>query len=246
VRTVRSGPVIGLGAQVLLLAVADGTVGLGRAGWATGVACGVGTWAALARGMVTSGRRAFGPADWVTLIRATLVGVVAALVAVSFHRPVPAAALVAVAAVALVLDAVDGQVARRTGTASELGARFDMEVDAFLILVLSVYVARSVGWWVLAIGAMRYAYVAAGWAWAWLRGTLPPRQWRKVVAATQGIVLVVAAAGVLPAGLTAAAVGAALALLVESFGRDVGWLWLRRDGRSEQGELSRSGVPPGP
>ena len=39
------------------------------------------------------------------------------------------------------LDAVDGQVARRTGTVSALGARFDMEVDAFLILVLSVYVA---------------------------------------------------------------------------------------------------------
>ena len=45
---------------------------------------------------------------------------------------------------ALALDGVDGQVARRTGTASELGARFDMEVDAFLILVLSVAAGRVV------------------------------------------------------------------------------------------------------
>ena len=101
-------------------------------------------------------------------------------------------------AVALVLDDVDGRVARRTGTASPLGARFDMEVDAFLILVLSVYVARSVGSWVLAIGLARYAYVAAGWVLPWLREPVPPRYWGKVVAAIQGIVLTIAASGVLP------------------------------------------------
>ena len=36
-----------------------------------------------------------------------------------------------------------------------------MEVDAFLILVLSVYVAQSLGAWVLAIGLARYVFVAA-------------------------------------------------------------------------------------
>ena len=95
---------------------------------------------------------------------------------------------------ALVLDAVDGLVARRTGTSSALGARFDMEVDAFLILVLSVYVARSMGAWVLAIGAMRYAYLVATWALVWMRGSPPPRYWSKVVAAIQGVVLAVVAA----------------------------------------------------
>ena len=120
-----------------------------------------------------------------TLTRATLVGGVTALVADSFGRPAPVPPLVALTAVALVLDAVDGWVARRTGTASALGARFDMEVDAFLILVLSVYVAQSVGAWVLAIGAARYAFVAAGWLLPWLRGPLPPRYWRKVVAASR-------------------------------------------------------------
>ena len=64
--------------------------------------------------------------------------------------------LVSLATVALVLDAVDGWVARRTRTTGMFGARFDAEVDAFLILVLSVYVARSVGAWVLAIGVARY------------------------------------------------------------------------------------------
>src|SRR5919199_1802310 len=66
------------------------------------------------------------------------------------------------------LDCVDGQVARRTRTTSALGARFDMEVDAFLLLVLSVVVARAAGPWVLAIGLMRYAYVAGGALLPWL------------------------------------------------------------------------------
>ena len=47
------------------------------------------------------------------------------------------------AVVALALDAVDGRVARRTGTVSPFGARLDGEADAFLMLVLSVHVARG-------------------------------------------------------------------------------------------------------
>jgi phosphatidylglycerophosphate synthase len=133
-----------------------------------------------------------------------------------------------VAAVALVLDAVDGWVARRTATGS-LGAKLDGEVDAFLILVLSVYLARSVGVWVLAIGAARYAFLAAGWALPWMREPLPPRYWRKFVAATQGIVLTVAAANVLEPAVTKGALVGALVLLAESFGRDVWWLRSKRD-----------------
>jgi phosphatidylglycerophosphate synthase len=228
VPTVRTGPLIGLTGQVVLLAALAATAGLGVAGWLAGLAFGVVTCAALTRVLRRSGTWALGPADRVTLTRATLVGGVAALAADSVERPAPVAVLVALAGVALALDAVDGWVARRTGTASALGARFDMEVDAFLILVLSVHVARPVGGWVLAIGAMRYAYVAAGWILPWLRGSLPPRYWRKVVAATQGIVLVVATAGVLPPPVLLAALAASLTLLIESFGRDVGWLWHHR------------------
>jgi phosphatidylglycerophosphate synthase len=172
--------------------------------------------------------RRLGPATWVTLVRAALAAGVAALVAVSFVRHVPAAALVALATVALVLDFIDGWVARRTGTESPLGARLDGEVDAFLILVLSVYVAPAAGAWVLGIGAARYAFLAAGWPLAWMRAQLPRRDWRKTVAATQGITLTVAAAAVVPAGPIRAALAVALALLAESFGRDVWWLWRHR------------------
>ena len=228
-QTVRTGAAIGLIAQLALLAALAGTVGLGGTGLAVGIACGVSTNAALSRGLAGCGADAVGPADRVTLVRATLAGGVAALTADSFDRPAPVTVLVALTVVALALDAVDGWVARRTHTASTFGARFDMEVDAFLILVLSVYVARSTGGWVLAIGAARYAFVAAGWLLPWLRGSTPKRYWCKVVAATQGVVLTVAVADVLPPIVTEAALAISLALLTESFGRDVGWLWRHRE-----------------
>jgi len=227
VRAVQAGPVTGLIAQVLLLAALSGTVGLSGAGWVVGVTCAVITDAALARGLSRYRSDRLGPADWVTLARATLAVGVAALTADSFYQPASVTMLVTLTVVALALDAVDGWVARRTRTAT-LGAHFDAEVDAFLILVLSVYVARSTGAWVLAIGAARYAFLAAGWLLPWMREPLPPRYWRKVVAATQGIMLTIAAAGVLPPALTQAGLVAALALLAESFGRDVWWLWSHR------------------
>jgi phosphatidylglycerophosphate synthase len=226
--TVRTGPAIGLTGQFILFAAFARTVGLGAGGWLVGMAYGLFTCAALSLGMHRSGVAALGQADRVTLFRATLVGGVAALTVDSFARHAPVAVMVALAIVALVLDAVDGRVARRTGTASALGARFDMEVDAFLILVLSVYAARTVGGWVLLIGAMRYAYLAASWLMPWLRGSLPPRYWRKAVAATQGIVLAFAAADVLPRPLTSAALAVSLALLIGSFGSCVGLLWQHR------------------
>src|SRR5262249_46651658 len=145
----------------------------------------------LAVGRVRSGNPAIEPADWITLVRALLIAGVAALVADSFIRPAHVTTMVVLSAVAIGLDAVDGQVARRTGTATRLGARFDGEVDAFLILVLSVAVSRDFGGWVLAIGLMRYAFLVAGWLVPWMAADLPPRYWGKVVAAVQAIVLTV-------------------------------------------------------
>ena len=163
-----------------------------------------------------------------TLARATLAVGVAALVADSFAHDTPVALLVALAVVALSLDLVDGWLARRTGTVTALGARFDGEVDAFLILALSVYVAPIDGAWVLAIGAARYLFLLGEWLLPWMRAPLPPRRWRKVVAAAQGIVLTVAAADVLPRSAMQAILLAALVALAASVGECVWWLWRRR------------------
>jgi phosphatidylglycerophosphate synthase len=213
-------------AQLLLLAGLVAAFGLGPVGVLVGVVYAGSLLGLLSAAMQRAGRSALGPADYVTLARALLVGGVTALVAEDLilgwtARP----ALVALAAVALVLDAVDGKVARRTGTVSPVGARFDMEVDAFLVLVLSVHVAGILGPWVLAIGAMRYVYVAAGWVLPWLRGPVPPSYIAKTVAAVQGVVLAVVSAQLLPNAVAVVLVAAALVLLAWSFGRSVLLLW---------------------
>jgi phosphatidylglycerophosphate synthase len=223
--TVRLAMIPGMLATAALLGVLSATAGLGIAGWIAGLATGSAAAALLVTARLRSDQPAIHPADWVTLTRAVLIAGVAGLVADSFSRPVSITALVALSTVALVLDAVDGQVARRTGTATPLGVRLDGEVDAFLILLLSIAVSQAYGAWVLVIGAARYALLLAGWLIPWLAAPLPPRYWRKVVAAVQGIVLTVAASGLLDRLAGMMAVAAALLLLAESFGRDVIWLY---------------------
>ncbi|OLF14658.1 hypothetical protein BU204_26190 [Actinophytocola xanthii] len=221
VRTLAAGA----GGQVVLLAVLAVTAGLTPAALVAGLGYTAVGFAALTAAARRFGVTALGPADLVTLSRSALVGGVTALVV---DGDAPTALVVAIASVALALDAVDGRVARLTGTMSPFGARFDMEVDAFLILVLSLFVARELGPLVVAIGVMRYAFVAAGWVLRWLRADLPPSLIRKTVAAEQGIVLAVAASGLLPDTAALAVVGFALATLTWSFSHDIGWLYRNR------------------
>jgi phosphatidylglycerophosphate synthase len=224
VQTVRTAPMIGLIAEVALLAALAHTVGLSVTGWSVGIVCALTTNVILTRALARSRATAFGPANWVTLARSTFVAGIAALVAEAFAKPAPVTAIVMLTVIALLLDAVDGRVARRTASATPVGARFDMEVDAFLILILSGYVAQSVGLWVLTIGVARYAFVAAGWLLPWLRESPPPRYWYKFVAALQGIVLTIVIADMLPGPVNVAMVTLALVLLGESFGHEVWWL----------------------
>ena len=210
----------GLVAAAALLGALSGTVGLGIAGWTAGGVVALATVLLLERGLRRSGSASLGPANSVTYARCLLVAAVTALA----FSPGPTSVIVGLTAVALALDGIDGAVARRTASVSALGARFDMEVDALLLLALCVVAARSVGAWVLVIGLLRYAFVAAGVLLPWLTAPLPPRFSRKAVAAAQGVVLLTAVSGVLPSGATVAALWAALAALCWSFGRDVVWL----------------------
>jgi phosphatidylglycerophosphate synthase len=223
------GPLAGIAGTLVLLTVLARTVGIGGAGWLVGLASGLTLNLWLARQLWRDPAAGLGWASWLTLTRGTLAVGVAALTAASFERDPATATLVTLAIVALSLDFVDGWLARRTRTQSPLGAKLDGEVDAFLILVLSIDVAPTAGGWVLLIGLARYLFWAAGLVLPWMRATLPRRDSRKTVTASQGVALVIAASGVPPLWLSRVLLAIALAMLAESFGRDVWWLWRHRE-----------------
>jgi phosphatidylglycerophosphate synthase len=167
----------------------------------------------------------FGAANSVTLVRAALVVLLAALVGV-MPTPSLAWALVGLGAAGAALDGVDGALARRRNEASDFGARFDMETDAALVMVLAIlaWQSGSVGPWVLASGLLRYAFVAAGWLRPRLRRPLPPSLRRRSAAAVQMVALVVVLAPGVPRPAANLVAAAALALLCWSFFLDTLWL----------------------
>lgn len=167
----------------------------------------------------------FGAANAVTLVRAVL-----ALLLVASLGAAPTASLawllVAAATVAVALDGADGALARSRGESSEFGARFDMEIDALLILVLAALVWQhdKAGVWILLAGLLRYLFVAASYVAPPLGGQLPQSRRRQAVCVVQIVSLIGALAPVVAQPWSAALALAGLVLLVWSFGVDVAWL----------------------
>ena len=182
--------------------------------------------------------KSFGLANLVTTVRAALTCLLAGLLADGGHVSVaPQAAfawgLAGLAAVAIALDGLDGFLARRLGLCSAFGARYDMEIDALLILLLSLaaYSLHKAGAWVILGGGFRYGFLAATWLWPALAGGLPPSSRRKLVCLIQMGVLCLVLTPIAQPPASAWLAAGALALLVYSFLVDVVWLLTGR-GRS--------------
>jgi phosphatidylglycerophosphate synthase len=142
---------------------------------------------------------------------------------------VAAAAAAASVAVTL-LDGVDGWLARRHDIASRFGARFDLEIDALLILALSVLAWRhdKAGAWVIASGVLRYAFVAAGALAPWLRGALPPSRRRQTICVVQIAALTLVMLPSVQPPISSLLAASALGALTGSFLIDTVWLWQHR------------------
>jgi phosphatidylglycerophosphate synthase len=200
------------------LGAAPGGFALASAGYALGLGL-----------TLTLFRRGFphptlGACNVVTLARLALT---AALLAPLAGGTAPPMAIVTLAALALSLDGLDGWLARRTAWVSDFGARFDMEVDSGLALVLALnaWTAGMAGLAVLLLGLPRYLFAAALLVFPWLNRPLPDRFSRKAVCVAQIAGLMALQLPVfagLPAQMIVAAI---LVALVWSFGRDLVWLW---------------------
>jgi phosphatidylglycerophosphate synthase len=167
--------------------------------------------------------KGFGVANQITLMRTGLVCLVGGAL---LGGAKVSWSLAGVIGLALCLDAVDGWLARRLGLASRFGARFDLEIDALTILILSVLVWQTgrTGLWVLAIGGMRYAFVALGMIWPAGRRPLPPSFRRKTVCALIGVLLLICLLPATPPWLASGAAALALLSQLASFAIDLVWL----------------------
>ena len=96
-----------------------------------------------------------GYANWVTGFRLVLI-----LIGSFLFGVVSKNVILAIMLTAVLLDVVDGFLARKYDQASNFGSFFDMEVDAFFVLLMCFYYYQfeGIGWWILIPGALRYIY----------------------------------------------------------------------------------------
>lgn len=169
----------------------------------------------------------FGACNTITLWRAAMV---LALGAALIGGQAAGTTVAAFASACLLLDGVDGWLARKSGLVSDFGGRFDMEVDAALGLVLALHAMAVAPSWVAIpfLGLARYLFLAGGLAWPWMRAPLPQRFRRKTICVIQlGTLILLQWPGLPDAAAELAARLAAL-LLLWSFATDLLWLWGRR------------------
>jgi phosphatidylglycerophosphate synthase len=170
-------------------------------------------------------------ASQITMVRAVGAAVCAGLVGarlmgrigpVDGHR-LSSWVLALVAGPALLLDAVDGRVARRDGEVTRSGARFDVEVDAALMAILSLAAAAAITPFALVVGAARYLFVAGRRIRPLWRAELPERRSRKVLGGTIAALMWATSVPWLLAvpWLALGLVGVAVTLVLWSFGRDI-------------------------
>ncbi|MDZ5076179.1 CDP-alcohol phosphatidyltransferase family protein [Nesterenkonia sp. HG001] len=176
-------------------------------------------------------------ADAVTLLRCMLLGVfTAAAIQATSPAELPTGSglplpLIFLAAIILLIDGLDGAVARSAGGETPAGGRYDETSDAVVLLVLALTAALAVGWWALLLGLLRPAFAVGGRIRPAWRQPLDPSRRRKICGIAPGILLLGALApwpaisGVTTAdvelGLRALPVALGLTLVTISFGLDV-------------------------
>jgi phosphatidylglycerophosphate synthase len=167
-----------------------------------------------------------GPANVITLFRLVIVAWLAGLVGHTGGSVSLGVVLCAVGLLSIVLDGIDGPIARRRRQQTAFGARFDMEVDALFVLALSIlaYQLDKVGPWIILAGAMRYLFIGAGLVFPRLAAPLPQRLRRRTICVVQEVSLLICLVPFVVRPITTVVGAASILVLLSSFAADVVWL----------------------
>ena len=165
----------------------------------------------------------FGPANRISLLRGLIIAVLAGFAWNTPASPDVEWVVFILASCALVLDGVDGTVARRSGMASELGARLDRELDGLLTLVLCcvIYLSGRVEAFVLIAGMMHYAFLVARKLNLMSATSLPPSFRRQAAGVLSSVLLVVCCAPSMGASVDMGLALTVIVLLTTSFSCDI-------------------------
>jgi len=120
-----------------------------------------------------------GYANWITVIRLSII----LFLGFTYHL-FPNYLLFFGFLTAVILDGVDGFLARKYGHSSKVGEALDMETDAFMVILISWihYESGSLPWWILIPGGLRYYYELGFF---WLKDQaqdFPPKRIRATIA----------------------------------------------------------------
>lgn len=130
----------------------------------------------------------FGSANLVTTLRLLLI------VGMGFlHEFLPHVILFFGFMIAIILDGVDGYIARKYNQSSKPGEALDMETDAFMVLLLSWihFSSNEMQWWILIPGGLRYYYEIAFYFFPNRDVRKPPKKVRATIAVMFFIALII-------------------------------------------------------
>lgn len=134
-----------------------------------------------------------------------------------FHRGYSDLTLFIAFTVVILLDGLDGFVARRFGQCSSQGEQLDAETDAQLVWLLSWihYTSGNVDWWILVPGSLRYTYQLL-FFWVPVAPNFPSKKFRATVAVI--FFLSLSLTFVLPVEIATYLLAFASSLIIVSFG----------------------------
>ena len=134
--------------------------------------------------------------------------------------------LILLALISLLLDGLDGFIARKYTQVTKFGELIDQEADNFLILIMSIslYLNKDVGFYIFLIPTYRYIFIFLMAKYDWLKRTLPESHVRKLACVLATIFLIIAQESHLTINSTFL-VNLALFIITFSFSRDIIWLY---------------------
>ena len=131
------------------------------------------------------------------------------------------------AIISLLLDGLDGFIARKYNQVTKYGEVIDQEADNFLIFVMSIslYLNKEIGLYVFLIPAFRYIFIFFMTRYSWLNNTLPDSQLRKVVCVSIILIMIISQDSYFTNDVVIFLVLLSLFIITFSFSRDIIWLY---------------------